>query len=108
MEGKLLKETPTFWAKVWEYAKSILIALIIALLIRTFIVQAFRIPSGSMIPTLLVGDHILVNKLAYRFGEPHRLDVVVFKFPLDSKKDYIKRVIGLPGDRLKIVNKVVF
>ncbi|HDD53634.1 MAG TPA: signal peptidase I [Thermosulfidibacter takaii] len=108
MEGKLLKETPTFWAKVWEYAKSILIALIIALLIRTFIVQAFRIPSGSMIPTLLVGDHILVNKLAYRFGEPHRLDVVVFKFPLDSNKDYIKRVIGLPGDRLKIVNKVVF
>ncbi len=108
MEGKLLKETPTFWAKVWEYAKSILVALIIALLIRTFIVQAFRIPSGSMIPTLLVGDHILVNKLAYRFGEPHRLDVVVFKFPLDSNKDYIKRVIGLPGDRLKIVNKVVF
>ena len=108
MEGKLLKETPTFWAKVWEYAKSILVALIIALLIRTFIVQAFRIPSGSMIPTLLVGDHILVNKLDYRFGEPHRLDVVVFKFPLDSNKDYIKRVIGLPGDRLKIVNKVVF
>ncbi len=108
MEEKLIKETPTFWSKVWEYAKSILIALFIALLIRTFIVQAFRIPSGSMIPTLLVGDHILVNKLAYRFGEPHRLDVVVFRFPLDHKKDYIKRVVGLPGDRLKIVNKVVF
>ncbi len=108
MEDKLLKEAPTFWAKVWEYAKSILIALFIALLIRTFIVQAFRIPSGSMIPTLLVGDHILVNKFIYRFGDPKRLDVVVFKFPLDPKKDYIKRVIGLPGDRVEIINKVVY
>ncbi len=108
MKGKLIKETPTFWAKVWEYAKSILIALAIALLIRTFVVQAFRIPSGSMIPTLLIGDHILVNKLTYRFGNPHRSDVAVFKFPLDSKKDYIKRVIGLPGDRIEIRNKVVF
>jgi signal peptidase I len=108
MEGKLIKETPTFWAKVWEYAKSIFIALAIALLIRTFVVQAFRIPSGSMIPTLLIGDHILVNKLTYRFGNPHRSDVAVFKFPLDSKKDYIKRVVGLPGDRIEIRNKVVF
>ena len=108
MEDKLLKESSTFWAKVWEYAKSILIALFIALLIRTFIVQAFRIPSGSMIPTLLVGDHILVNKLVYRFGDPKRLDVVVFKFPLDPKKDYIKRVIGLPGDKVEIINKVVY
>ncbi len=108
MEDKLLKETPTFWTKVWEYAKSILIALLIALFIRTFIVQAFRIPSGSMIPTLLVGDHILVNKLVYRFGDPRRLDVVVFRFPLDRRKDYIKRVIGLPGDRVEIVDKVVY
>ncbi len=108
MEDKLLKESSTFWPKVWEYAKSILIALFIALLIRTFIVQAFRIPSGSMIPTLLVGDHILVNKLVYRFGDPKRLDVAVFKFPLDPKKDYIKRVIGLPGDKVEIVNKVVY
>ena len=108
MEDKLLKETPTFWTKVWEYAKSILIALLIALFIRTFIVQAFRIPSGSMIPTLLVGDHILVNKLVYRFGDPKRLDVVVFRFPLDRRKDYIKRVIGLPGDRVEIVDKVVY
>jgi len=108
MEGKLIKETPTLWAKVWEYAKSILIALAIALLIRTFVVQAFRIPSGSMIPTLLIGDHILVNKLTYRFGNPHRSDVAVFKFPLDPKKDYIKRVIGLPGDRIEVRNKMVF
>ena len=108
MEGKLIKETPTLWSKVWEYAKSILIALAIALFIRTFVVQAFRIPSGSMEPTLLIGDHILVNKLAYRLGDPHRLDVAVFKFPLDPKKDYIKRVIGLPGDRIEIRNKVVF
>jgi len=103
-----MKEKRTFKAKLWEYFKSIIIALAIALFIRAFIVQAFRIPSGSMIPTLLVGDHILVNKLIYRFRDPKRLEVVVFKFPLDPKKDYIKRVIGLPGDKVVINNKAVY
>jgi signal peptidase I len=102
---------------VREYAEAIIIAIVLALFIRTFVIQAFKIPSGSMKPTLLVGDHILVNKFIYgiklpftdkilvSLSEPERGDVVVFKFPLDTRKDYIKRVIGLPGDRVQLVNK---
>jgi len=103
-----------------EYFEAILIAIILALLIRTFIVQAFKIPSGSMKPTLLVGDHILVNKFIYGvkfpfvkttlipITDPERGDIVVFKFPEDPKKDFIKRVIGIPGDIVEIRNKKVY
>ena len=102
---------------VREYAEAIIIAIVLALFIRTFVIQAFKIPSGSMKPTLLVGDHILVNKFIYgiklpftdkvviSLSEPERWDVVVFKFPLDTRKDYIKRVIGLPGDTVELVDK---
>ena len=105
---------------VREYIEAIGIALIAALFIRTFIVQAFKIPSGSMLPTLQIGDHILVNKLAYgirmpfleryavRFGNPRGGDVVVFVYPVDRSKDFIKRVIGVEGDRVEIRNKKVF
>ena len=100
-----------------EYAEAIVIAVVLALFIRTFVVQAFKIPSGSMKPTLLVGDHILVNKFLYgikipftdnyliSLSRPKRGDVIVFKYPLDTKKDYIKRVVGLPGDRIEFSNK---
>lgn len=103
-----------------EYAEAILIALILALVIRTFLVQAFKIPSGSMTPTLEIGDHILVNKFIYGFRipytrirllpftEPKRGDVIVFVYPLDSRKDFIKRVIGVEGDVVEIRNKRVF
>lgn len=103
-----------------EYGESIFIALALALIIRAFLVQAFSIPSGSMEPTLLVGDYLLVNKFAYGirnpfsnnilipWGEPQRGDVVVFIYPMDPTKDYIKRVIGLPGDRIQIINKKLY
>jgi len=103
-----------------EYLEAIIIALILALFIRTFVVQAFKIPSGSMIPTLLIGDHILVNKFCYGIknpftgatwiplGKPERLDVIVFKYPENPSQDFIKRVIGLPGDRIEIRNKKVY
>ncbi|MBW2601064.1 MAG: signal peptidase I [Deltaproteobacteria bacterium] len=103
-----------------EYAEAILVAVVLALFIRTFVVQAFKIPSGSMKPTLLVGDHILVNKFIYGvklpfldttlipIAEPKRGDIVVFKFPEDPKKDFIKRVIGVEGDVIEIRNKKVY
>lgn len=103
-----------------EYVESIGLALLLALFIRTFIVQAFKIPSGSMIPTLQVGDHILVNKLTYgvripfwdryiaEFKKPQRGDVLVFVFPEDRSKDFIKRVIGIGGDLVEIRGKKVY
>jgi signal peptidase I len=103
-----------------EYAEAIGMALLLALFIRTFIVQAFKIPSGSMIPTLQIGDHILVNKLAYGiriplwghylvdFGKVQRGDVIVFIFPEDRSKDFIKRVIGVAGDTVEIRGKKIY
>jgi signal peptidase I len=103
-----------------EYVEAALIAIFLALFIRTFVIQAYKIPSGSMEPTLLVGDHILVNKFIYGIkipfisktlipiGKPKRGDIIVFKYPLDKRKDYIKRVIGLPGDEVRIMDKEIF
>jgi signal peptidase I len=102
---------------VREYTESIIIAVVLALVIRTFVVQAFKIPSGSMEDTLLIGDHILVNKLSYGLqipflnakvrvfglvGDPNRGDIIVFPFPRDPSRDFIKRVVGLPGDRIEV------
>ncbi|MCE5211417.1 MAG: signal peptidase I [Deltaproteobacteria bacterium] len=106
--------------KVKEYIESIIIAILIALFIRTFIICAYKIPSRSMVPTLLVGDHILVNKFIYGvkiplirrtivpFREPKRGEIVVFIFPNDRSKDFIKRVIGVAGDKIEIKNKKIF
>ncbi len=117
-----------------EYSEAIIIAIVLAFTIRVFVVQAFKIPSGSMIPTLLIGDHILVSKLAYGlqwptdcqfmlnfpplscyssttvvdFGSPQREDIIVFRYPEDEEKDFIKRIIGLPGDTITIRNKKVY
>src|SRR6476646_1047825 len=116
-----------------EYAEAIVVAMLLAFAIRVFVVQAFKIPSGSMIPTLLIGDHILVSKLAYgiqwpsdcksqvtfppvncyashaviEFGKPQRGDIIVFRFPEDEEKDFIKRIVGIPGDTVQIKNKAV-
>ena len=117
-----------------EYAEAIVVAMLLAFAIRVFVVQAFKIPSGSMIPTLLIGDHILVSKLSYglqwpeeckfkmtfppvtcytskplvKFGDPQRGDIIVFRYPEDEDKDFIKRVVGLPGDVIEIRNKIVY
>ncbi len=103
-----------------EYARSFFPVLLLILLFRSFIAEPFKIPSGSMMPTLLVGDFILVNKFAYGLrlpvlntkivsvGEPKRGDVFVFRYPENPKEDYIKRVIGLPGDEITYRNKVLF
>jgi len=122
-----------------EYAESIILAILFALVLRAFVVEAFKIPTKSMVPTLLEGDHLFVNKFSYgiripfttkrliSFGEPERGDVIVFVFPreqaaehiaqhgrdcldkasLTEEKDYIKRVIGLPGDTIEVINNVV-
>jgi signal peptidase I len=103
-----------------EYLESIVVAVILALFIRTFAVQAFKIPTGSMETNLLIGDHLLVNKLVYSpSGGPledrllgkrpvERGHVVVFKFPEDPTRDFIKRVIGLPGETVEIRDKTVY
>jgi signal peptidase I len=105
---------------VREYAESIIVAIILALIIRTFIVQAFKIPSGSMEDTLAIGDHILVSKFIYgmkipftgarilKIRDPKRGDVMVFEYPEDPSKDFIKRVIGTPGDTIEVKDKKVF
>ncbi|WP_136512936.1 signal peptidase I [Geomonas edaphica] len=105
---------------VREYAESIIIAILLALVIRTFIVQAFKIPSGSMEDTLAIGDHLLVNKFIYgtkipftdteilKLRDPKQGDVIVFQYPEDPSKDFIKRVIGVPGDVVEVKNKRVY
>ena len=103
-----------------EYAESIAIAILLALVIRTYLVQAFKIPSGSMEDTLAIGDHLLVNKFIYgtkipfvdkrilTVRDPRQGDVIVFEYPEDPSKDFIKRVIGVPGDVVEGKDKKVY
>lgn len=103
-----------------QYVESIGLALAVALLLRAFVVEAFQIPTGSMIPTLEVGDHIFVSKFAYavglpftnvkllELGKPKRGDIIVFKYPPDQSMDFIKRVIGLPGETVELRHNEVF
>ncbi len=121
---------PTTGQVVKEYGQAIILAVILALIVRSFILQAFQIPSGSMIPTFLEGDRVLVTKFAYgvrnplpnffhdllpglipennavlfETGQPERWDVVVFIYPEDPDKDFVKRVVGLPGETVSMVN----
>ena len=123
-DGVSISAQPVRKSVFREYAEAIVVAMVLAFAIRVFVVQAFKIPSGSMIPTLLIGDHILVSKLAYgiqwpsdckfqvafppvncyashaliEFGKPQRGDIIVFRFPEDEEKDFIKRIVGVPGD----------
>jgi signal peptidase I len=132
-DGERVEEARAALSRLWEshlsfthkgllreYLESIGIAVAVALLLRTFVVEAFQIPSGSMVPTLLVGDHIFVSKLAYgvrlpflgrvvlRSAPPRRGDVIVFANPREQGKDYIKRVVGLPGDVIELRDQVLY
>lgn len=105
---------------VREYAESLIIAVVLALFVRTWVFQAFKIPTGSMEPNLLVGDHLIVNKMIFSPSvtglerallprrEIRRGDIVVFKYPEEPERDFIKRVIGLPGDRLELRRKAMY
>jgi signal peptidase I len=111
---------PHWHQVIKEYAEALIIALILAFFIRSFVVQAFKIPSGSMLETLQIGDHLLVNKFIYGVqapftdftiipvSEPKFRDIIVFEFPEEPSKDFIKRVIGLPGDKIEIRDKAVY
>src|SRR5262244_3842646 len=113
--------TTTFKKSVLrEYTESIVIAVILALFVRTWVVQAFKIPTGSMENNLLIGDHLLVNKFVFGpspsrierallpIGTIKRGDVIVFKYPVEPDRDYIKRVIGLPGETVEVRQKKVY
>lgn len=105
---------------VKDYLEPLIVAVLIALFIRAFVVQAFQIPSSSMEPTLLIGDYLLVNKFIYgiripytnikffQFKKPQRGDVIVFIFPLDPSKDFIKRVIGTEGEKVEIIHNKIY
>jgi signal peptidase I len=111
---------------LWENIKVIVQALLLAMVIRTVLFQPFTIPSGSMMPTLLVGDYLFVNKFSYGYSkyslpfspnlfsgrifasEPERGDIIVFRLPPNPEVDYIKRLVGLPGDRIQVTNGVLF
>jgi len=107
-------------SKIGQFLQTIAIAAILAILVRSFVVEAFTIPSGSMEPTLLVGDYLLANRLSYvvkvpftdvvlfRLGEPKRGDIAIFRYPLDPSKDYVKRIIAKAGDTVEIRDKVLY
>lgn len=108
-------------SKIYELIFEVIIpALILALIIRTFVIQAFKIPSESMVPTLQIGDHLFVLKFAYgltipftdkkiiEWNSPKRGDIMVFRYPEDPKRDFIKRTIGLPGEKIQIKHKQVY
>ncbi len=116
--GSLARDAQLPWLA--DYARSFFPIFLVVLLLRSFVVEPFRIPSGSMIPTLLIGDFILVNKFDYgirlpvlnrkviELGQPKRGDVVVFRYPLDPSTPFIKRIVGLPGDTVRYIDKVLF
>lgn len=111
---------PKWMKTLKEYVEAFAVALVLALFIRAFVVQAFKIPSGSMLETLQIGDHLLVNKFLYgiktpftdsilvKVSDPQFQDIIVFEYPEDPDKDFIKRIIGLPGDTIELRDKDVY
>ena len=104
-----LRERSGFWHGVVDLTETLVVALAIAILIKTYVIQTSLIPSGSMIPTMQIGDRLFVNKFIYRFTTPKRGDIVVFRSVKEGDhKDFVKRCVGLPGEVVEIKNGVVF
>jgi len=106
--GPQAAQPPSLATAVREYLDAFIVAGLVALFLITFVVRTFYIPSGSMEPTLQIRDVLLVNEFEYRFSRPHDQDVVVFKPPIPSTNDFIKRLIGSPGETLRVHGGVVF
>lgn len=102
------RKSKTIKSLLREYAETIAIALLIAVILRVFVVSAYRVSSGSMEDTLIEGDYIFVNKLAYKFAEPKAGDIVIFENPFDAGRDYIKRIVAVEGQTVEIVDKVLY
>lgn len=102
LEGKKNKSA------LLEVLESVAIAVLLAVLIRMFLFQPFIIPSGSMEPTLQIGDRIMVNKLSYHIGDPRRGDVIVFKYPMDPSRDFVKRLVAKGGETVEIRNSQLY
>jgi signal peptidase I len=125
MDRAEVRDTEKEEGGLWETVKVVIQALLIAVVVRTLFFQPFNIPSGSLVPTLLIGDYLFVSKYSYGYSkhsmpfspplfdgrvwgsEPKRGDIAVFKLPKDNSTDYIKRVIGLPGDRIQVLGGVL-
>ncbi len=97
-----------FWEELWEYVKMILIVVVVVLIVNNFLLINAKIPSESMEDTIMTGDRIFGNRLAYLFSDPQRYDIVIFKYPDDETQLYIKRVIGLPGETVEIRDGKVY
>ncbi|MBT8335058.1 MAG: signal peptidase I [Gemmatimonadetes bacterium] len=116
----LRRESPSVFRTIWDWTRSVALALVLFMVVRALVVEAFKIPTGSMEGTLLIGDFLLVNKAVYgaeipgtglhlpAFAEPHRGDVVVFNPPHEPTKNYVKRLVGEPGDTLEMRDKRLF
>ena len=96
------------WKEIWDYAKIILVVFVIAFLLGHFVYINARVPSGSMEQTIMTGDRVFGNRLAYKNKEPERFDIVIFKYPDDPSQLFVKRVIGLPGETVNIVDGKVY
>ncbi len=96
------------WKEVWEYVRMIAIVVGVTLIVETLVIVNAVIPSASMEPTIMTGDHIFGNRLAYKFGDPQRYDIIIFRYPDDESQLFIKRIIGMPGDTVEIRDGDVF
>ncbi|HJC62036.1 MAG TPA: signal peptidase I [Candidatus Blautia merdavium] len=103
-----MKDMKRFWEELWEYVKMILIVVVVVLIVNNFLLINAKIPSESMEDTIMTGDRIFGNRLAYLFSDPQRYDIVIFKYPDDETQLYIKRVIGLPGETVEIRDGKVY